>query len=384
MNDLPKPLTRLILMLLCFSLAIPALAEDAEKVLSMTVTSCSDAQTGMTVGRCMAPTDFQVESATEWGGVWQSAGAPARVSVNATSPDSRVLLSYSSGASYIHYVSRTLGGAPYAEHVDGQFDTQTMTPMLTFMYAEGYADFMIASLFPNAEITIESQAEVSADEQSLMEQHASELYSSAVQLFAGQSSTTIDGGYFGMTERTYSLDNAGEKYLAVVITGTEALQMTMRADMGSVGEAVSTITTWNSPCFYLFLVPQAEYDAYRPAFDLFTQNTTVSDEFTNACEALSSQIYSHMTERNIESMETVREYCQGQLSQAVKSAGTAEYDTASKWTDYIYERNDYTLASGEHVKVSVAYDYVYADGSTVYATSSALDVPAGAELLTPN
>ena len=49
------------------------------------------------------------------------------------------------------------------------------------------------------------------------------------------------------------------------------------------------------------------------------------------------------------------------------------------------ERNDYTLSSGDRVKVDTSYDYVYElpDGG-VYATNSALDEPSGSTRLYAN
>ena len=61
------------------------------------------------------------------------------------------------------------------------------------------------------------------------------------------------------------------------------------------------------------------------------------------------------------------------------------YTSTEAWDDAILDRNDYTLSSGDSVKVDTSYDYVYelSDGS-VYATSSALDEPAGATRLYAN
>jgi hypothetical protein len=61
------------------------------------------------------------------------------------------------------------------------------------------------------------------------------------------------------------------------------------------------------------------------------------------------------------------------------------YSSMEAWDDAIMDRNDYTLSSGDSVKVDTSYDYVYelSDGS-VYATNSALDEPADGTLLYAN
>ena len=61
------------------------------------------------------------------------------------------------------------------------------------------------------------------------------------------------------------------------------------------------------------------------------------------------------------------------------------YSSVEAWDDVIMERNDYTLSSGDRVKVDTSYDYVYElpDGG-VYATNSALDEPSGSTRLYAN
>ena len=56
-----------------------------------------------------------------------------------------------------------------------------------------------------------------------------------------------------------------------------------------------------------------------------------------------------------------------------------------RFSDYMFDQNDYTLSDGSHVKVSTAYDYVWtgSDGN-VYYSNSALDMPSGATQLYPN
>lgn len=43
--------------------------------------------------------------------------------------------------------------------------------------------------------------------------------------------------------------------------------------------------------------------------------------------------------------------------------------------------NEYVTSSGERVKISTAYDYVWQDGNQVYFSDSALDMPSGADRL---
>ena len=75
------------------------------------------------------------------------------------------------------------------------------------------------------------------------------------------------------------------------------------------------------------------------------------------------------------------------LSERVMREETAsgdDYDE-ERFTDYIFDANDYTLSDGSHVKVSTAYDYVYeGDNGVVYYSDSAFAQPGGSTELTPN
>jgi hypothetical protein len=69
----------------------------------------------------------------------------------------------------------------------------------------------------------------------------------------------------------------------------------------------------------------------------------------------------------------------------VLSSSTSSDDTYNdeRYTDYIFDQNDYTLSDGTHVKVSTAYDYVYeGDNGVVYFSDSAFPEPG--TRLTPN
>ena len=73
-------------------------------------------------------------------------------------------------------------------------------------------------------------------------------------------------------------------------------------------------------------------------------------------------------------------YSHAALSTATGSDET--YDD-ERFTDYIFDQNDYTLSDGSHVKVSTAYDYVYeGDNGVVYFSDSAFPQPGAP--LTPN
>ena len=68
-----------------------------------------------------------------------------------------------------------------------------------------------------------------------------------------------------------------------------------------------------------------------------------------------------------------------------REASTGDDYDDERFTDYIFDQNDYTLSDGSHVKVSTAYDYVYeGDNGVVYYSDSAFAGPGGGTQLYPN
>ena len=67
-----------------------------------------------------------------------------------------------------------------------------------------------------------------------------------------------------------------------------------------------------------------------------------------------------------------------------ETASGDDYDE-ERFSDYIFDQNDYTLSDGRHVKVSTAYDYVFeGDNGNVYYSNSLSDQPGGSTQLYPN
>ena len=109
---------------------------------------------GGTVGRCVTPSDFTVNSTVSYCGKGQSLSYPMQLFVNTYSSDGRTMFSYCSAQAYIQLVEYSLDGASIARHQDGVYDSTTITPMLQLMTADGYADYVIKTLYPDARIII--------------------------------------------------------------------------------------------------------------------------------------------------------------------------------------------------------------------------------------
>ena len=147
---------------------------------------------------------------------------------------------------------------------------------------------------------------------------------------------------------------------------------------------------WDVPGYYILICPMSDYEEYHDTmFQVFIDNTTTNDQFIDFNDQLTAEI----TTTVINNMNMV---CAA--SSAYASAMTAmtfdmvesnmNYGTYSsdRFSDYIFDQNDYTLSDGSSVQISTQYDYVYqGDNGVVYYSDSAFDVPpVGATQLYPN
>ncbi|MBQ6122285.1 MAG: hypothetical protein IJI59_11170, partial [Clostridia bacterium] len=136
---------------------------------------------------------------------------------------------------------------------------------------------------------------------------------------------------------------------------------------------------WEVPCVHTMLCPAHLWEERGGAFPAFVENTSVSDQFMAANQKLSNELWNIITGRgttyaNSYSEDVMRE----------ETASGDDYDE-ERFSDYIFDQNDYTLSDGRHVKVSTAYDYVFeGDNGNVYYSNSLSDQPGGSTQLYPN
>jgi hypothetical protein len=132
------------------------------------------------------------------------------------------------------------------------------------------------------------------------------------------------------------------------------------------------------------MVDEDRYEEGMSVFESFAGNTTLSDQFKQAMKELSQQIVTTAINARAASLSEQSGYVQDTFSSTL-SGQDDTYSAIDAWDDVIMERNDYTLSSGDSVKVDTSYDYVYelSDGN-IYATNSALDEPADGTRLYAN
>lgn len=332
---------------------------------------------GSTVGRCFAPSDFRIESNVAACTSEQSLGNPLFLTVTAVSPEEDVVMQYSSARDYIQIVEATTGDMTTKEHTDGQVDVTTLTPMLRFMYPSLFCDLVASTTISGVEIIVD--AEDSYPELQDVFQQLARKYYDEVASMSQMVGINIDDALIDACERRYSFDFEGTPYYMCVAASVQAVQysMSLPSFYGTMSE---TDVTWGVPYTYLLLCPQAKYEQYYPCFSLFMDNTSASDQFLEANQRLSNEIRESVLAAR--SLDGSSSYCRGVLRD---EASEGDDYSDERFTDYIFDDNDYTLSDGSHIKVDTSYDYVYEDGDgNIVVSNSAFAEPAGGNRLSPN
>lgn len=349
-------------------------------------TEITDPSTGLKVARGYAPSDYTVSGETIWCGQWQSLNYAAQVYLTAMSPDQNTIMGYYSPVGYEQILEYSQNGTDYSWHQDGSFDSTTMMPMLQFMTADTYCDYMAKAILPGQQLQIAGQDEISQEEQAILDQKANTNYQETCQMLSQLNTGityNVDGAYCGVAKRTYSVSLNGYPFKLYVMSLVEATQLTQTGEFAYVGGSFkSSYIAWDSPATFFILTPEEEYEANKEIYEQFVTNTTVSDQFIDALGKVQYQLTQERLQQSGGSMSAITGDCQSSMS---SSMGSDSSYMADQFSDYILGQNDYTLSNGDHVKVPNSYDYVYegTDGN-VYVSGSSFDQPAGSTQLYPN
>ena len=343
-------------------------AEKTSTVGSFKVTTIK--QDDMIVGRCVAPENFTVTSQAFCCTEAQSAGNPWLLAVSAISPEG-IGMTYTSARNYY-----TEPGADPS--LDGKFHMKFLTPILHYMNAAEYCDYW-AKLMNESAAKIELVKENNYPELQEQLNQISEAYKELNNRMTAGSGLTISKVENTMAARCYYMESdKGLPYYFVVATATRGVWNETHLD-GPIVDIDGSYILWDSPCVYTMLCPPDLMDSAGDILTTFMENTSVSDQFMVANQRVSTEILSMMTGIDLVGLEN--------YSRSFMREETSKGDDYSdeRFSDYIFDQNDYTLSDGSHVKVSTEYDYVWeGDNGTVYYSNSAFAQPGGSTQLTPN
>lgn len=344
-------------------------AELRERGTFMRVSQLTDSGLNMVVGRMTAPDDWQVSEQVQWSSF---GNYPGMTQLSAVSPDGLRSFQLISTMSYFQTDSifSSLG--------ENETDPTTYRIHRQYRTAEQFVELFISNLGCTGaqklgSCSIDSQSLGAL--QSVAEQHAYQTGYSLVQSLAnlgmsanlvGYESTVVDNRYAVTTQ-------SGQTEYIEVFTLVWAYQTSWVVQNSSI--TVNEIY-WCVPFTYIFTAESEQaLTSMQNEFLTFVSNSSVSPEFYYLVEQYRAYIENLLAQQLTNQIQAATEI-QSQLMNDYSSSSDTNDRVTDMWSDYIYDRDDYTTSDGSTVKVPTYYDHVYeTDSGDIYVTNDSLNVP---------
>lgn len=357
----------------------PQIGGAAAGVQTFFITDVQETENGF--GRCVAPAGYDVQ----WGHTCctfnNSISIPHRLAILAECPERGVMMRYFSGADYLSTVDGSTAR-------DGEFDENFYTPILHYMDASAYCDYLAVENFPELAGSMKLVSEDTLPKaREALERLAGERVKALNDGTGSSGLFSLEREGYTICKKRYSCDYNGTPHDIVVLTACLAVRIKtsyegLKVEGGKLvfGKIETSAISWETPFIYILTCPSENWAEGSAAFELFTANTRASDQFNEANRKLAKALWKIVEESH--GLESGRDYSERTLREEAEKGD--DYDL-EQVTDYIFDQNDYTLSDGSRVKVSTAYDYVYeGDNGAVYYSNSALAEPGGSTRLYPN
>ena len=344
-------------------------AELRQRGTFMRVSRLTDSGLNMVVGRITAPDDWQVSEQVQWSSY---GNYPGMTQLSAVSPDGLRSFQLISTMSYFQTDSifSSLG--------ENETDPTTYRIHRQYRTAEQFVEMMLSGIGCTGAQKLSSS---SIDSQSLSalkstaEQHAYQTGYSLVQSLAnlgmsanlvGYESTVVDNRYAVTTQ-------SGQTEYIEVFTLVWAYQTSWVVQNSSI--TVNEIY-WCVPFTYIFTAESEQaLTSMQNEFLTFVSNSSVSPEFYYLVEQYRAYIENLLAQQLTNQIQAATEI-QSQLMQDYGSSSDTNDRVTEMWSDYIYDRDDYTTSDGSTVKVPTYYDHVYeTDSGDIFVTNDSLNVP---------
>lgn len=344
-------------------------AELRQRGTFMRVSQLTDSGLNMVVGRMTAPDDWQVSEQVQWSSF---GNYPGMAQLSAVSPDGLRSFQLISTMSYFQTDSifSSLG--------ENETDPTTYRIHRQYRTAEQFVELFISNLGCTGaqklgSCSIDSQSLGAL--QSVAEQHAYQTGYSLVQSLAnlgmsanlvGYESTVVDNRYAVTTQ-------SGQTEYIEVFTLVWAYQTSWVVQNSSI--TVNEIY-WCVPFTYIFTAESEQaLTSMQNEFLTFVSNSSVSPEFYYLVEQYRAYIENLLAQQLTNQIQAATEI-QSQLMNDYSSSSDTNDRVTDMWSDYIYDRDDYTTSDGSTVKVPTYYDHVYeTDSGDIYVTNDSLNVP---------
>ena len=344
-------------------------AELRQRGTFVRVSRLTDSGLNMVVGRITAPDDWQVSEQVQWSSY---GNYPGMTQLSAVSPDGQRSFQLISTMSY--YQTDSI----FSSLGENETDPTTYRIHRQYRTAEQFVEMMLSGIGCTGAQKLSSS---SIDSQSLSalkstaEQHAGETGYSLVQSLAnlgmsanlvGYESTVVDNRYAVTTQ-------SGQTEYIEVFTLVWAYQTSWVVQNSSI--TVNEIY-WCVPFTYIFTAESEQaLTSMQNEFLTFVSNSSVSPEFYYLVEQYRAYIENLLAQQLTNQIQAATEI-QSQLMDGYSSSSDTNDRVTDMWSDYIYDRDDYTTSDGSTVKVPTYYDHVYeTDSGDIYVTNDSLNVP---------
>lgn len=342
-----------------------------------TYTTLTDPTTGVPVMDAVLPYGWTAQVQCDWSFV--STNNPCIANIVFTSPDQKATVLIQTAHDYLQSYD-TSGLFPHQDYID----QETYIVHLAYKNAGQVLDMCFNGLLGTGG-TVVKEDPVPDEVQSLLDQTAQTYLTTLVN---GINRT---GGGYGVTaqasgsEGTVSMrryrytGSDGQSYLA------DAMALCIAAEYISPSYGTSFVyIPWAVPGITVFSAPdEATLEKYRAQYEMITQNAVIRNEFNYVKQAYGSQIRSMLMKQQANSIAAITEAQAQSYLNDYDSSGYTSDDWANDWSDYIYDRNEYTTADGSTIKAGTEFDTVYQNGDEFYFGSQG-SAPFGWEQLTPN
>ena len=342
-----------------------------------TYTTLTDPTSGVPVMDAVLPYGWTAQVQCDWSFV--STNNPCIANIVFTSPDQKAAVLIQTAHDYLQSYD-TSGLFPHRDYTD----TSTYIVHLAYKNAGQVLDLCFNGLLGTGG-TVVKEDPVPDEVQSILDQTAQTYLTTLVnginQIGGGYGVTAQASGSEGtVSMRRYRYTGSdGQSYLA------DAMALCVAAEYISPSYGTSFVyIPWAVPGITVFSAPdEATLEKYRAQYEMITQNAVIRNEFNYVKQAYGSQIRSMLMKQQANSIAAMTEaQAQSYLSDYDSSSYTSD-DWANDWSDYIYDRNEYTTADGSTIKVGTEFDTVYQNGDEFYFGSQG-SAPFGWEQLTPN
>lgn len=292
------------------------------------------------------------------------------------------LYEYDGPASMFFHASETytqVKSSWYYTQVEGAIDEGTKIRMRTYTDADGYCATLAAKL-AGCDVYYDHSEGLAFFENEIVN-FRQRFYDEYVP---GMMSYGLNVEWLEVTaaHNVYTFERGGQTWAVCVMAEVRGYEY-------SLGGTGAVQVLWDVPAWYGMVCPLSDFEKVHDTFAIFVENTAVSDAFIAMQDSITEKIKEDTINAWNSAVAASMAYAAAMdslMTQYVNDYLSApRYSTADRFSDYIFDQNNYVTSDGYSVKVSTSYDYVWdTGGGYIGYSTSAFDVPAGAELLYPS